>query len=100
MYLLALVVWLAFLVGAIFYTRQARHPQARPLAAYLVFVIVFTVSAFVAFAAITLILQGLGQTGALSHPVGAALFLLIVFVPAFFLGRWQLRKPPRHVGAP
>lgn len=100
MYVIALAVWLAFLVGAVFYTRQARHPQVRPLAAYLIFVMVFTVSSFVVFATVTLILQVLGQTGALSHPAGAVLFLLVVFIPAFLLARWQLRKPPRRSTLP
>lgn len=95
MYLAALGLWAAFLVAAVFYARTARHPETRPLAAYLIFVIIFTVSSFVLFAAAALLLRGTGQAGALAHPAGAALFLLAVFVPAFVIARWQLRKPPR-----
>ncbi|MGF1612223.1 MAG: hypothetical protein ACFCUQ_22715 [Kiloniellales bacterium] len=100
MFLVALALWAAFLVAAIFYCRHARHAQTRPLAAYLIFVIVFTVSSFVIFTALSLLLQALGQAGAISHPAGAALFLTVVFIPAFFIARWQLRKPPRASKVP
>jgi hypothetical protein len=33
----------------------------------------------------------------LHHPLGAAAFLALVFTPAFLLGRWQLKKPPRQM---
>ena len=92
---IALTLWGAFMTGAIFYTQEARHPDAKPLAAYLIFVTVFSAAAFVVFSGLTLLLQVLGLTGILSNPGAAMAFLMTVFLPAFVLARWQLRKPPR-----
>jgi hypothetical protein len=99
-YYTALALWAAFLILAIFYTRHAKHRQTRPLAAYLIFVTIFTVGSFVVFAAISVLLQALGQAETLSHPVVGPVFLLMVFLPALLLARWQLRKPPRHSSVP
>lgn len=95
MYPIAIALWAAFLVAAVFYTQRERHPEAKPLAAYLIFVTVFSVAAFVIFGAVVFVLGLSGQSGLLSHPVAAVIFLILVFGPAFLLGRWQLRKPPR-----
>lgn len=95
MYAAALALWAAFLVVAIYYTRRDRNPRMRPLAAYLIFVTVFTVASFVLFAAIIIVLGALGQERALDSPIAAAIVLFVMFVPAFFIARWQIRKPPR-----
>lgn len=95
MYPLIIGLWTTFLLAAVFYVQRTRHPDQRPLAAYLIFVTVFTVTAFGLFVAATLILELAIDTTVLAEPLWAALFLIFVFVPAFFLGRWQLRKPPR-----
>ena len=97
---IALVLWAVLMIAAAFYTERARHPEAKPLAAYLIFVMVFTVTAFVLFTAITLVLQAAGQASLLSEPAGAILFLLVVFAPAFFLADQQLRKQPRESREP
>jgi hypothetical protein len=94
MYATALVLWAAFLVVAIYYTRRDRNPHMRPLAAYLIFVTVFTVASFTLFAAIIVLLGALGQERALASPIAAVGFLFVVFVPAFFFARWQIRRPP------
>lgn len=54
-----------------------------PLAAYLIFVLVFTMASFTLFTAIIIILRALGEECALAHPTRAAIFLFVVFVPAF-----------------
>jgi hypothetical protein len=95
MYITALALWAVFLIVAIFYTRRDRHPRMRPLAAYLIFVTAFTVSSFTLFAIIIVLLGALGQGRALANPIAAAIFLFVVFVPAFAIARWQIRKPPR-----
>lgn len=41
---------------------------------------------------------GLGEL--LERPVPALLFLVLVFVPALLLARWQTRKPPWREGPP
>jgi hypothetical protein len=94
MYITALVLWALFLIAAIFYTRPARYPKTRPLAAYLIFAAIFTMSSFVLFAVITAVLVALGQSDVLADPIAAAIFLLVVFVPALLIARWQLQKPP------
>lgn len=94
MYVTALVVWAVFLAVASLYTSRARNPQTRPLAAYLIFAATFTLSSFVIFAVIIAALSVLGSLQVLTHPIAGALFLVIVFVPALLIARWQLRKPP------
>lgn len=90
----ALVLWLLFLTGAVFYVRRARHPDSKPVAAYLIFVTVFSVAAFALFTVITVLLEWAGKASLLANPLGAAAFLIAVFLPAFLIGRWQLRRPP------
>lgn len=92
----ALTAWIVLLAAAALYTRRARHPDTPPLAAYLIFVTVFSAAGFFLFAILALLLQSVGLARMLDGPIGAAAFLLAVFVPAFLLARWQLRKPPRR----
>ena len=96
MYATTLIVWIAFAIIAFFYVRRFRHPSTPLLAAYLLFVSLFTLTAFLIFAAGTWLLHAVGAIGALSNPFGAGLFLTVVFVPAFLVARWQLGKPPRQ----
>jgi hypothetical protein len=72
MYITALAVWAAFLVVAVYYTRRGRNRRIRPLAAYLIFVTLFTVASFVLFAAIIILLGALGQERALANAKAAA----------------------------
>jgi len=95
MYIVALALWLAFLAAAPFYTSRARHPQTKPLAAYLIFAATFTMTAFVVFAIVVAVLGALGQSQVLADPIAAAVFLLAVFVPALLIARRQLRAAPR-----
>lgn len=99
MYFTALILWIVFIVGAAFYTQRARHPAVRPVAAFFIFTIVFTTIAFSIFAALTILVQALGLDGPLENPVGAVLFLLVVFAPAFFGARRAILRPPRRRGA-
>jgi hypothetical protein len=95
------VVWLVFLVLAIPYVARARHPAATPLAAYLVFVGVLSLTAAALFWVLTAAVALLGFGAELATPLGAALFLLAVFAPAFAVARWQLRRNPgRSAGIP
>jgi hypothetical protein len=89
------IVWAILLVAAFFYTRRARHPDAKPLAAYLIFVTVFSAVAFVLFGAALSLLQATGTADLMDRPSAILALLAFVFVPAFLAGRWQLRKPPR-----
>lgn len=90
---LVLELWTAFLLLAIPYVRHARHPSTPPLAAYLVFVSAFTLCSAALFLVLTGALVLLQRPGILSHPRGAIGFMALVFIPAFLVGRWQLRQP-------
>lgn len=92
---LGLLIWLALMLLAIPYVRRAKHPRADFVSAYMVFVILFSVAAVVMYTLLLLLLGGLSGLEWLHHPIGAAAFLVLVFGPAFLLGRWLLKKPPR-----
>lgn len=95
MYSIALGLWGAFLVGAVFYSARVRHPDARPLAAYLIFITVFSAAAATLFGIGIAILGATETLAVLDRPVAAVAFLVPVFVPAFLLARWLVRQPPR-----
>lgn len=97
---IALACWAGILLLAVPYVRRARHPEAKPLAAYLIFLTVFTAAAAVIFSLLGNILAAFGLGAWLVHPAGAVLFLILVFGPAYLLGRWQVRKPPRRWKGP
>lgn len=100
MHNVALGLWIVIVIAAVPYSLRARHPDTKPLAAFMIFFTVFSVAAFMIFGVVTYVLQMTGNAGLLANPVGAAVFLVLVFGPAFLLGRWQLKKPPRQMPPP
>ncbi|MBU1395856.1 MAG: hypothetical protein KKE84_06900 [Gammaproteobacteria bacterium] len=94
---LGILLWIALMLLAIPYVRRARHPRAKPLAAYMMFVILFSVGAVVMYSVLLMLLGWADALDYLHRPQGAAIFLALVFIPAFLLGRWQLKKPPRQM---
>jgi hypothetical protein len=99
MYGIALGLWIVFVIGAIVYTNRARHPDVRPVAAFMIFTIVFTTIAFSIFAALTVLAQATGFDASLENPAVAVIFLAVVFLPAFFGARKLIRRPPRRGGS-
>jgi hypothetical protein len=97
---LAVSLWGAFMMGAIFYTQEARPPETKAFPAYLVFATVFTATALVAFGVLSLLVESLDLAGRLAHPLAATAFQAAVFLPAFLLARRQLRKPLRRAEVP
>lgn len=93
---ISIAVWLLLLAVLGLYVRRIRHPSQEPLAAYLIFVTVFTVASFGMFVLVGYAVGAAGWTDALERPVPALLFLAAVFLPAFLIARWQTRKPPRR----
>jgi hypothetical protein len=91
---LDILIWGILMLLAIPYVRHAKHPRAKTVAAYLVFVTLFSVGAVVMYTVLLMLLGWAGRLDYLHHPLGAAAFLALVFVPPFLLGRWQLKKPP------
>ncbi|AGA32778.1 hypothetical protein TVNIR_1098 [Thioalkalivibrio nitratireducens DSM 14787] len=92
-FFLALFVWIAFFILAIPLVRRIRHPDQRPLAAYLIFVSLFTLVAGILFALLSWLAVLLGLSQALERLSPAVVFLVLVFAPAFFVATWQARKP-------
>jgi len=91
---LAAVAWIVFLVAAVPYVRRTKHPAAKPLAAYLVFVGVLSLVAAALFYVLGELAARLGLGEALATPLGVVTFLFLVVAPAFAAARWQLRRPP------
>lgn len=96
MWFLAVSLWGAFMMGAIFYTQEVRPSGTGALAAYLVFAAVFTATALIAFVVLALVADSLGATEQLDHPLATGAFQAGVFVPAFLLARRQLRRLARR----
>lgn len=63
----------------------------------MVFVTLFCVGAIVMYSFLLILLDWSVGLDFLQHPLGAAIFLALVFVPAFLFGRWQPKKPPRQI---
>mgnify|MGYP000041247158 FL=1 len=97
---IALVLWGLLMIAAAFYTQRARHPEAKPLAAYLIFITLFSAVTFFLFGSFTFLLEAAGWTGLLESWSGSLFFLATVFLPAFVIARWQLKKPPRRPRMP
>lgn len=97
---IGVIVVLILLLTAIPYVARIRHPGQRPFAAYLVFVSVFAVVSAVTFALLAAAANALGLGELLERSVPALVFLVLVFVPALLLARWQARKPPWREGPP
>jgi hypothetical protein len=93
-FIIALALWAMLLAAAPLYTGQARNPQTRPLAAYLIFAALFTLVAAAIFAAIVVVVTATGHDALLAGPLAMSAVLVVMFVPAFAVARWQLRKPP------
>lgn len=88
------------LVASFPYVQRAKHPETRLLAAYLLYVGSFVLIAAVAYfvAGWVVALAGLGD--ALARPWGAAVFLILVFLPAFAFAGWQIKRPPMQSPLP
>jgi hypothetical protein len=90
-----LSITIVLLIAAAIYSTRVKHPETKPLAAYLIFVVSFSTVSFVIFAAAISFLRLVDYSHVLTHPVGALILLLTAAVPAFIVGRWQIRKTPK-----
>lgn len=98
--ILAIAVWLILLALAVPYVRRTRHPDVKPLAAFMMFIILFSLVGGLLFLTLSWLALETGQAAALRHPLGALVFLALVFVPAFLLARWVIRRPPMNRPVP
>jgi hypothetical protein len=90
----SILIGTVILAAAIPYTARIRHPDQKPLAAYLIFLTVFVTSAVVLFSLAAWLATRLGLAARLDQPALALVFLVVVFVPAIALATWQAAKPP------
>lgn len=97
---LAVSLWGAIAMGAIFYTQEARHRDLPPLAAYFIFMTAFSTVGVVLFASLSLLADSLNLIQQLEHPLGALAFQAAVFLPALLVGRRLIRKAPRRAPLP
>jgi hypothetical protein len=97
---ISILAGIAILGAAIPYVRRIRHPEQKPLAAYLIFLFTFAAAAVMLFSLLAWLASRLGFEPALSNTGPAVLFLALVFVPAIALATWQARKPPWPKGPP
>lgn len=88
-------IWIGLIVMAIPYVRHARHPDTKPLAAYLIFVMTFSVTSGVLFWGALWIARWIGAGNLLDASGALVALLAIVFIIAFAVARWQLRLPPK-----
>jgi len=95
-----LIVWLFLLAAAYPYVQRIRHREAKPLASYIVFVIVFCVtSSFLFWVGSAFVAHGFGREALNWPPVAAAIFTL-TFAPGVFIARWAIKRPPRESTVP
>lgn len=97
---LALITWLVLLALAFPYVRRAKHPEVKPLAAFLLFAMLFSVVSGSLFFALSWLVLQLGWAPALADASWALLFLALVFVPAFLFARWMIKRPPLNRPVP
>ncbi len=97
---LVIVIWLVLLALAVPYVRRAKHPDVKPLAAFMMFVILFSLVGGLLFLALSWFVIKTGLASALGHPLGALVYLALIFLPAFLFARWVIRRPPLKRPAP
>jgi hypothetical protein len=94
-YAFAVLLWLLMLFASYPYVKRHHNPDQHLVAAYMIFITVFSAAAFFFFALLTRALPWLGWAAMDSAgPVVAA--AVVSLVPAFYLARWQIRKPGIH----
>jgi hypothetical protein len=99
-YWFSAIIGVAILAVAALYVARIRHPQQKPLAAYLIFVSAFVAGSAVLFSLLARLASRLGLGAALTEPFAMLLFLALVFLPALVLATWLARKPPWRRGPP
>ncbi|WP_138380545.1 hypothetical protein [Luteithermobacter gelatinilyticus] len=98
---LAWVGWIAFLCVAWPYATHARHPQLKPVEAYLIFVTVFIVLEAGALLFVSLLFWTSSESQSLLETIWAGIVAgLIMVVPAFLGARYMIRRPPRRKEEP
>lgn len=93
-YTIGMLVWIALLVAAMPYVNRIRHPDQKPVAAYLIFVFMFLIVSAVLYGVLGWLASALGLALLFGEVMGTVTFLALIFIPAFLMARWLARKPP------
>ena len=93
-----IIVGIVILLAAIPYVLHIRHPQQKTLAAYFIFLSLFVIVSMVLNTLLLWLASKLDLLVELHEPVPAVIFLILNFLPAFLIARWQARKPPWRQG--
>ena len=91
---LAFAIWLILLALAFPYVRRTKHPRVKTLAAFMLFVMLFSVVSATVFFVLSWVAAAAGWASALTNVLWALLFLALIFVPAFLAARWLIKRPP------
>ncbi len=91
-YAIIIGLWLLALAAAYPYVKRVRNPDQHLLAAYMIFITIFGAASFFLFALLTR-LAAMMWPEALGQPGPLLLLAVVSLVPAFYLARWQIRKP-------
>lgn len=98
--LTALGFWILVLLGGAWAAGTLRHPQMKPLAAYLSFVLAFSAASAVLFWALSYAVLLLAGPATLAEPAAAIPLVLAALVPALLLALWLIRRPPGQTRQP
>jgi small basic protein len=97
---LATLIAIAILAAVAPYVARIRHPQQRPFAAYMIFVVIFSVTSLLLFLLIGWLADLLGLIPRIGTPGLMLLLVILGLAPAFALATWQARQPPMRMGPP
>jgi len=92
---LEIVAWLVILLLAIPFVSWTRHPQTKPLAAYLIFITILSVAGWITYGVLSALMAGVADTRSETYSALQLTVFGASLVAGILLGVWQIRKPPR-----
>lgn len=90
-----IAAWVVFLILAIPYVMWAKHPATKPIAAYLIFVTVFSVAGWVIYSVASVLAAGLMDPTTPNYRALQLTVFGISLILGILIAHWQVRKPPR-----
>jgi hypothetical protein len=97
---LGILIVVVLLSAAVPYVARMRHPEQKPLAAYLIFLFAFIAGVAVLFNLLAWLAEFFGLGSLLDQPLITVLFLLLILLPPLVLATWLVRLPPRRQAPP
>ncbi len=88
-------LWLAALIGFIPWVAKTRHPDSKPLGAYLTFLAVFTIVSYGLYLLVLALQSTVWPDILFTGMLPAIVVVVVCFLPAFLLASYMIsRKPP------